>query len=388
MSHTVFASLRLSIGRFWLGLRRFAALLGLTALVVGAWVLLLHMLLPAPTSVTVITARTEHVSFTVANPDLAAFRIGGVRLHTEGEPGACFDGFVLPAAGSIVTYLRRTERELLIEIARVEAPAGRLRRRSGGSTPLGPATVLALDGKCGEAGSIRLPIRGPARIGEEPTGITFDGGEEDTPGLLLEGKVQVFGRGVSLSWLPWSRPVLYDAGSLPLAAGSRVVDLTASARAMVPWAGLVTVDHLQSGFALDLTTEAARLGVYLAGGRPEPQEIQVSSLDQLFKDPNLLALQIYTAVVIALLSLLANAATIFDSNAERGPAWDHPDPLSPHRSSSSVSAPQPAPSPSVSTSAGTASPRATSSQARTVAATSPHPGTSLNEAAGSQPPPA
>lgn len=288
-------------------LRRHWHLLAVPAccLLYVAWVISL----PAPDAIATVSAEVERIEFTVHDPRLASFPVGGMRIvHQEAHPGArlaageCISGLLRPDLGAIVAYELAGRAPLTVSIeqggAVHEPPAG------GAATRVSAPFVLEEASKqCGaEHGEAphRLPIRGDLRIGVEMRPAARG---RVTPGLLLEGKLRVQVRALHTLHVGRQPSTLYSGPEIELAAGARVQ--ADAGRRPQTWFGTALVPDDAASLRVLASTEAPNLLVFRPG-RTDPDVIRITALTQVFEDPNVVRLQMLVLGVIAIIALFVN----------------------------------------------------------------------------------
>lgn len=286
-----------------------------------------------PGALSVITARTQTASFTVANPGQSSFYVDGFRLFSPGEPwnGECAEDAlgpnwaVEPQLGTRLRYDVIDKDRIYIEIRAIdfdsEAERAVLRGLAPDDTPrsvsVGGDMALRADVSCRGARTTRLPIWGPGEIGDLPTFRV----EGPTP-TLLDGEVEIYGRsaeGGSLPLVRWLRESVLGekfTGERPLYAslsnafkippGSRVTtELGEADQSLKALRGFAIIDKDSSEavvMSVNVSTEAPTLFIYSPGssGR-EPDRLEMSQLSQLTNDPNLqFLLQLIIAFAVIL----------------------------------------------------------------------------------------
>jgi hypothetical protein len=288
--------------------------------------------LPAAPTISVVSAVTEQVSFTVQSPEMARLRLPAFSARTEisaapvvrrAQPGAasaagvqaqkalCPGGILEPSIGTRIIYRRIGEGPMRIILDRADdKPVGEFK---GQAQPVprelqrASWLVLEADG-CDGTAAERFPIHGVAEVGDElrpETQIT-----EPSSAPLIEGSVQVFGRTIDiLSFGRDKRSRLYDVAELTIPPGSRVAEAprpregsATPARPSAPWSGFALLDD--SALQVELTTEAKTLAIYRPGGGIEPEVLSVDLFAQLTNDPNIIWLQAAGASLLIVVQML------------------------------------------------------------------------------------
>lgn len=284
-------------------------------------------------SVSQVSAITERVEFEVTQPRLAALPVRRMRIATSDPAldGKCINGLILPVLKANVVYGRIGYGPLSIRIVPPDASlqgaiAGEFEPDSGGkSLPLKGSTYMETDESCAEGpgkkepasnppSSNALPIWGKARVGSEFKGMS---GPDPDPTLLLSGQITVSARTVAvLSGFLGFRATIYPVTVLDLPVASRLEAYNPPPKSppagdqqendeteiVANWWGTAYVDSEKPALSVELATDTAQLALY----RPnlsEPDVIEVSSLNQIFDDPNLIMVYKATGVVMILVAL-------------------------------------------------------------------------------------
>src|ERR1700754_700137 len=263
--------------------------------------------IPRPETLSVIKARSEFVETSVIAPPMSAVAIGGMRAGDFDPKGSvetrCIEGLVTPPHHSRVTYFRYRKSDLSIRIESLGGESATVRTDAGRREALPKDVRLTVDKSCPGSPPDRLPVWGPAQLGEVQRAASS---EDSAAGMLLDGEVKIYGR--SVEWLPvisWvlgqfgSRldGTLYPTVSLPLPPGSRVEAARTMDKAeQTPWWGIVQIDA-DDGMTVQVTTEAENLSVFPPGTTVRGETVRVGKFVQLTSDPNLVGFQIYVAVL-------------------------------------------------------------------------------------------
>lgn len=291
------------------------------ALSLGTLVALILALsfLSEPSTLSVIEAESETVSFTVANPGQASFQIRGFRIFGEGDfDGECV-GDALGAAWSAepqidvqVVYSLIThsdgDRRLLVEMRGFEddreAVILRGRDESGAPSALSVPYDVALrdDPDCGPRAATRLPIWGAGEIGGAPT-FRADG---PAP-TLISGSLEMYGRAVpynldvtrffggddpSLARAMSDDRSLYASltSAFQIPPGSRVSTLVGEADpALKALRGFAIPDDGAAARTLtvNVSTESPEVFFFPPGAGTRPDRLKMSLLSQIGNDPNI-----------------------------------------------------------------------------------------------------
>jgi hypothetical protein len=269
--------------------------------------------LPTPETIVVLSGRTEKLTMRALNPSEAAIDIGGMKLMSLDFGGStdrsCIAGTVLPSSGALVTYRRAGQDGPIIEISHPRS-AGLLASSTGGRD-LPPSISLTADPGCAGALPTRLPVWGAIDVGDNLRAIGRDG-VDNRSFVLLSGNLNVYARSVSHFWwfsLPRS---LYFIRSVELPVGTRITTGPLDSSRSEPAWGLLSIDR-EDGFKLSLSTQTSNLTVFVPGSSVDPDSIDVTGFVQVFEDPNLVAIQIYLAVILGVLGFASSMIQIFSS---------------------------------------------------------------------------
>lgn len=309
--------------------------------VVCGYLAFLWWLPPAPT-VAIVHAKTEQVSYVVGVPEMARFRLAGYGVRGEvvisgpasrGDqraggallaagarssgpaPLLCLGGLIEPTSGTKVTIRRLSQAPVRIILDRSDdKPVAEFRSTSRSPPPaVQSASWLLVEESEGCSGTAtkRLPINGAVEIGDELRPQTSL--EEPSSAPLIEGRVEIFGKTLDLAallggWLPGfghlqdRRPRLYPAMEIGFPPGSRIweADTPGQQAARQPWAGMVLIEPDTPALQVEVTTEATSLAIARPGGGTEPEILRIGMFAQLTNDPNVLALQVALAAILAL----------------------------------------------------------------------------------------
>jgi hypothetical protein len=268
-----------------------------------------------------ISALTERVSFKVTQPNLASIPVRCFRMATmnSNPNGECLDGVIRPNINVDVRYGRVGYGSLSITLVPntddKDAILASYEPENGGQViALQGTTYLELDERCGgdssgysspnsDASSMlpALPIWGKVSLGSEFTGISSSNPQ---PRLLLEGKIDVSAR--SIEFLPSIlnlRSTLYPITSLDLPVASRL-ETFPEIRNQLPthnrnaenkssmianWWGIAYIEQGKPAIRVEIATDTQKLALYRPN-RHEADVIEVTILNQVFEDPNLIKL--------------------------------------------------------------------------------------------------
>jgi hypothetical protein len=271
------------------------------------------LLLPAPITISNISALTETVTFTIKDRQMGAVPIAGMKHIGQAPAPGCLSGILIPDVNAVLSYKRQLSGDIAISL--LKGMAGfqssdnntSLRIQAPASFVVETSCQKMVDGKsvCKDkpddegCPALRLPISGFLQVGEEPRPFAAD---QDPPAILIEGRLKVIARSVNLLW---SGSGLYPVTEIELPVGSRV--LADPDEAGTGWWGTVYIDPGRVGLQVQLATEASRLLVFRAN-TTRADEISVSKLAQAFLDPVLVRLQIVFGAGLAFAQLLMGLA--------------------------------------------------------------------------------
>lgn len=287
-----------------------------TAILMLGYVLWTSWLPDHRRTVTTATARTERVSFVVTNRRFAAVPISGMRPATSpANAQECLEGLLVPNLGVVIGYERDLDKNVSVLLTANEtalkprdkgSPLAVFEPRNGGPhLPINePVDLLSDRTTCEASLPGRFPIWGNLRLGEDvhPTSA----GGRVQPGLLLEGRLSVQAKALE-HWLllPFSRSTVYPAKDIPLPFGARLEALDPNST----WWGTAYIDDQQVGLQVAAATEAGKLALY----RPErstPDVIEITTLTELFSDPNVVQMQVFAAVLLSVFGLCISVAQL------------------------------------------------------------------------------
>jgi hypothetical protein len=284
-------------------------------------------MIPRPETLSVIKARSEFVATWVIAPPMSAVAIGGMKAGDFDPKGSeetrCIEGLLTPPHGSRVTYFRYRKSDLSIRIESLFDEPATVRTDAGRREALPKDVRLTVDKSCPGSPPDRLPVWGPAQLGEVQRAASS---EDSAVGMLLDGEVKIYGR--SVEWLPVISWVLAKFGShldrtlyptvvLPLPPGSRVeAARTTNEAAQTPWWGIVQIDA-DDGMTVQITTEAENLSVFPPGTTVRGEMVRVGKFAQLTSDPTLVGFQIYGAVLAFALDHLLNYLSAAETRPRR-----------------------------------------------------------------------
>ena len=276
------------------GLRRMCLSLGLLGFL-GVGYLVFILTLPRPDTWVTLTTNSESISFTVTNPDMAAFRANGMRaVSIEGSLDDCIDAFVLPKKGARVEYRRGDDGyfRITIDPSRPGDPAASLRslKKDNPIPPPSGSLILTASLACPGSPPVRLPIWGIASFGEEPRPVGPSG--EIAPGIMIEAKLSVFARSHARLLGIGFPSVVYPVTSFELPAGSVLgfpgpID---DASGLPEWNGLAFLDKQKRGFQIEATTRSPQVRLRSPGERAVDgrEQLDLAKYAQFLSDPNVI----------------------------------------------------------------------------------------------------
>lgn len=317
---------------FSLGWRRYAILA-----IVAGYLVFVTFLPPAHT-VALVHAKSEQITFNVAVPDMARFRLAGFGVRGEvaalTPPSAanarasaaatttqrasgprrltCLGGFLQPTADTKVTIRRFADGPLRIVLERLDdLPVAEFRAQEQAvPQTIQRANWLMVEPSedCPGNPTRRFNISGYAEIGDELRPETSL--EEPSSAPMLEGKVEIYGKTTNLyvfSRLFPNKPQdVYPVVEISLPPGSRISEAREEGSKVPPqlWSGFVSFDPDESALQIEVATEAKALALVRPGIGLEPEVLKIGMFAQLTNDPNLLAVQATLAIIIGLIQLL------------------------------------------------------------------------------------
>jgi hypothetical protein len=241
----------------------------------------------------IIDAKTRSLVFDVVNSQESRVRFqsqASLKVTPRSDP-ECLSGLFAPALKSRVSYtifantlVIRTGNNTT-EAAGLFFPDTANRQEpiilsSSSSIAYGPDT------KC-ETKSIaplRLPIWGPAQLGKVPQPQTLSGQSDPFGGILIHGKVYVFGQNTFGNGI-------YMAKEIVLPAGARLSSEGIGGAKTAPWWGYATYFELSSngekpnGLVVSASTIANRLILRRLAAGPQVEKIEVGFLTKITGDP-------------------------------------------------------------------------------------------------------
>ena len=216
-------------------------------------------------------------------------RIQYQRVETEGF-GIAID----PAAGASATASLRPD-DTQVEV-------------------IGGSLVVFADATCPGQFPTRLPIWGPAQFGSELR-VSAEG--HAGRGMLLNGKLVIYGHAHERLLLLRMAPGLYPVSSIDLPAGARLTVLNPDGSASsTPWWGVARVQASANGLLVEASTEARSIALFMPGTWAGVSRVDLGGFAQLIKDPNVLQIQI---LIVGLLFIIQAAGSLVQlgSNVEK-----------------------------------------------------------------------
>jgi len=267
--------------------------------------------LPRPSTVMSVSSNTEALTYRATNPTQSSISLGSSllvpgNLFDENE-SQCVSGIFTPNTGVIITYRKYIDGFTIefIETNKIATTIGSLKLPSGEQKNIKSDDLFIVSTKEEECASdsshVRLPIWGPAELGEEFRAL---GSDKSEPGLLLEGIIDIYGRS-SETLGPFDNTAgLYSSGSIKLPTGSRVVEVKDKWLTGKPWWGIVHASMNETYFTVNATTEAYELALFTPGIQNEPETIQVGTFKRLYKDPGILKAQVLVGILLLIFQTL------------------------------------------------------------------------------------
>ena len=267
----------------------------LVAFVVGALVFVGLYMSVNPTPVMIIDAQSRSLEYSVVNPDWASilFQDVAVVRKTVRDKPQCIQGVLEPFVTSTVRY-SVSGALLIVRIINKDDPyAGQFHPAEGSDAPIklpsGASIFYGPNPVCDSSsvGPIRLPIWGPAKLGQTPLPWPkAHAGQVDPLGeILLGGTVQVFGRKT------FGRGI-YHAGEVVLPAGSQLSsEDPRHAATEAPWWGYALFDAKAADHGeplvlhISASTESDALILKRLAAGQSHEKIEVGLLTEIFGDP-------------------------------------------------------------------------------------------------------
>lgn len=313
----------------WNKLKRLAWLrLGLSIVFAAGLALIatlaLHGLSGKPRTLTSIDARTELISFSVFNPDLAILYAQGFRIVSWPDgtlDSQCAAGAFMPGVGSRVTYQRIDKTPLLV----IVEGEGTFRKADDEILPFNGELFLMADPKCDASlMANRLPVWGPGRIGS-----AFSMRSDGPSPTLLSGTLDVFGRTVSVPLWGNGGAIYVAIEDMAIPAGSLIqtdpiTATNASSRAPNSDAAMFGFVGLsdEPGLSVSVSTESPELSITPPGARADSSHIDLSLFVQVINDPVFLKIQLFFALAFLIWPALMDAITLAHSRSENESADD------------------------------------------------------------------
>lgn len=224
-------------------------------LLVLALTVIVSATLPKPSTMFVLTARTESMDVSVVHVDAARFTLENAWSEAT---DACMNAIeVVVERGGVITYARKIDGPLYISI---RGPAHWI--GSDDAVHQSSADTRFVIGDpalaCGPSRWLRLPANGLVSVGIESS---VPASADDL--LLLEGNLRLFNRAIDrlfgvirLDGGPFKAHSLYLAGEMPIPSGSRLDNARNLQSKAAVWSGTVSVD-MNAGGDPAMTVEMA-----------------------------------------------------------------------------------------------------------------------------------
>ena len=279
--------------------------------------LVLHALSGKPRTLTSIEARSEYVSFSVINPELAILYAQGLRIVSwpDGQlDNQCAQGAFLPDVGSRVSYQRIGDQALSISVD----GKGKLRKSSNEVLPFDGELILMVDCLCADALiANRLPVWGPGQIGS-----AFSMRSDGPSPTLLNGTLDVFGRTMDMPLWGGAGAIYAAIDDMAIPPGSVIqTDAAATYREGAdtpdPEAAMFGFVELSdaSGLAVSISTESPQLSITPPGARADSSRVDLSLFVQVLNDPVFLKIQLFFVLAFVLWPALMDAINLAHSRA-------------------------------------------------------------------------
>lgn len=248
-----------------------------------------------------VEADTEYLSFTVLDPDRAAFYVPKAKLvGQDSKNRPTVSGLFVAAFGSTIIYRRNSNDGFTIEVDAPEdkagSPAGSLEVATTTNQTDSGGETRQFKGRVGfefdkQETLPRFPIWGRMTLGQE-----FSPPARPRPPearLLLHGKLTVSGvSGGSHG------SVLYPITTVDLPIGARIETAAELDGKPGPiWWGTVSIKPDQPYLTISAVSQSRRIALYRPG-KPDADQIEVSVTDKLTQDPRLVSLQLYIVAVL------------------------------------------------------------------------------------------
>jgi hypothetical protein len=263
--------------------------------------------LPTPNVRIVLHASTEVVRFQVANPDLAAFRVAGMRAFAEdSSTGDCVTGVVQPAIGVTVSYAITTTGKpvvgLSLPVGAATQPVAQYSDSDDRVRPLNGFHRIVADDGCPGNPPQRFPILGNAEFGREYSAPTATA--DPMQGVLSNAKLTIYGQ--SLRFEPLSYPSIYEWKKIDVPGGARLGAISDTGDGAEPvWRGLARFgfdkDISRASYSIDASTNARGIRLTIPGVEDQDSQIVFDKFSPLTSDPNWIALQLYVGIGIWLI---------------------------------------------------------------------------------------
>lgn len=268
---------------------------------------LFYRWLPTPNVRIVLHASTEVVRFQVVNPDLAAFRVAGMRAFAEDSgTGDCVAGVVQPAIGVTVNYATTTTGRPVIALSppagATAQPVGQYSDGDDHVRPLDGFHRIVADDGCPGSLPQRFPILGNAEFGREYAAPTAT--SDPMRGVLTDAKLTIYGQ--SLRFEPLSYPSIYEWKKIDVPGGARLGAISDAEQGAKPaWRGLAQFgfdkDTNRASYTVDASINARGIRLTIPGVEDQDSQIVFDKFSPLTSDPNWIALQLYAGVGIWLI---------------------------------------------------------------------------------------
>lgn len=274
---------------------------GALVLVVGLLFVIALTTLPAPTTLTSLSTRTETILIEIADSRDGAFKIGNAR----DADGMCFaDAQIIPTVGASVYYTMERGGDLVVAVDGAHLLESSFRKNDEMSMtvverPFSSWRLSTRDKGCSSDAVVRLPVNGHIEVGLPVTG----GHLADPPLPLLEGEVVVHGRAIG-ALLFGRLPIpdralavpagsLFEAGRLTIPPGSSVSSREASGQSAYWWGFVDAEPGVGRGMDVMVSSNAGQLALMPAAPDTtgtdslSPETVSLTLMARLAGDPNI-----------------------------------------------------------------------------------------------------
>jgi|GEM_PF-6381859 len=256
--------------------------------------------------VMIIEATTRSLNYETINPleSRINFPFPVLLKKSLRDKGTCIQGVLEPALGTKVNFTI-SNNILIIRLSSDETRTGYMYVKGSSDDPYAfdnnDAIWVSQNSACekGNISTLSMPIWGVTEIGKIPAAATLAGNSDLLSGVLLQGKVTLFGRnGLERG--------IYPAGEVTLPVGARLSSVSVDGTYAPAWGyALFSPHHVDENGLASLsvyaTTEAEELLIKRMASGPEPEVIKLSALSHIAGSP----LFIYFGTAITALFVLS-----------------------------------------------------------------------------------